>query len=99
MRAPSSTHLCIGLFLSFLAPSLFAACPPPGFDRAALDALKTAKFEIADDAGVSRWRSRCCLVSAIATPSCAMGSPSRRTRRGCAPRASTWPRAPNYWRA
>lgn len=36
--------------LGLMAQPLFAAaCPPPGSDRASLDALKASKFELADD--------------------------------------------------
>jgi hypothetical protein len=50
MHAPSASSLSILILLVVLAAPLSAACPPPGYDRTALDALKTAKFEIADDA-------------------------------------------------
>jgi hypothetical protein len=35
--------------LAVLASTLAAACPPPHYDRAALEALKTSKFEVAAD--------------------------------------------------
>ena len=38
------------LLLWILAQPLSAACPPPGYDRAALEALKAAHFELVDDA-------------------------------------------------
>jgi hypothetical protein len=37
------------MLLAVLASPLAAACPPPHYDRAALEALKTSKFEIAGD--------------------------------------------------
>jgi len=38
------------LLLALLGQPLSAACPPSGFDRAHLDALKGSKFELADNA-------------------------------------------------
>lgn len=37
------------ILFTMLAPALAAACPPPHYDRTALEALKTSKFEVADD--------------------------------------------------
>lgn len=39
-----------GVFLLGLALPLRAACPPPGWDEAALERLRAAKFELADPA-------------------------------------------------
>jgi hypothetical protein len=37
------------ILFAVLAPTLAAACPPPNYDRAALEALKASKFEVAED--------------------------------------------------
>lgn len=52
MRAhvrPASAGLLITLSLGLVAQPLSAACPPAGHSRAALETLKAAKFEIADE--------------------------------------------------
>lgn len=43
-------NLLAALACAAVAQPVLAACPPPGQDRASLEALKTAGFEIADDA-------------------------------------------------
>jgi hypothetical protein len=45
------TVVLVTLTLTFALaqPLLAAGCPPPGVDRASLDALKAAKFELADE--------------------------------------------------
>jgi hypothetical protein len=48
MKRISSASLVAVLF-SCTAQVLVAACPPAGYDRAALEALKASKFEVADD--------------------------------------------------
>ena len=45
-----SLHLLAVLTCAVWAQPVRAACPPPGQQRASLEALKTAGFEIADDA-------------------------------------------------
>ena len=51
MRVASRTCGLAMLFFSALAqPMLAGECPPRGFDRAALEALKASNFELADDA-------------------------------------------------
>jgi hypothetical protein len=51
MRAPSCTYVLAMLFFGGLDQPLRAGeCPPPGSDRSALEALKSPKFELADDA-------------------------------------------------
>src|SRR5688500_16610693 len=50
VRASSITRV-LALLLPALAPPLLAgACPPQGFDRAALETLKSSNFELADTA-------------------------------------------------
>jgi hypothetical protein len=50
VREFSSAGPIAALLLALFGQPLSAACPPTGFDRAALDALKASKFELADDA-------------------------------------------------
>ena len=56
----------VALVLGCAAQVQAAACPPPGHDRAALDALKASKFEIADDA--ARQTLALALVPCLADP-------------------------------
>lgn len=58
----------LALMLSGLLalPALGAACPPEGYDRAELEALKAANFEIADDA--SRQSLARALIPCLAHP-------------------------------
>jgi hypothetical protein len=66
-------------------PSFAAACPPPGSDRASLDALKVSKFELADDS--RRQKLALALLPCLADPDPAL-------RDGIAFEAySTWLRA------
>ncbi len=68
-----------------LPPLLAAGCPPPGIDRPALEALKGAKFEIADDARRQ--------AIALALPPC-LADPDPALRDGIAFEAYfTWLRA------
>jgi hypothetical protein len=50
VREFTCTGPLAALLLALLGQPLSAACPPTGFDRAALDELKASKFELADDA-------------------------------------------------
>jgi hypothetical protein len=75
----------VALAFGCAAQTLAAACPPAGFDRAALDALKASKFEVADDA--ERQTLALALVPCLAEPDPAL-------RDGIAFEAySTWMRA------
>jgi hypothetical protein len=81
----SLTPLIALLFGVVAPPSYAAGCPPVGSDRAALEALKTSKFEIADDA--SRQTLALALVPCLADPAADL-------RDGIAFEAySTWLRA------
>lgn len=55
------------LFVSvFCAATAAAACPPPGWDRARLDALKKSEFAIADQAERERFAEG--VVACVASP-------------------------------
>jgi hypothetical protein len=56
----------VALVFGCAAQVLVAACPPEGHDRAALEALKASKFEVADDAG--RQTLALALVPCLADP-------------------------------
>jgi hypothetical protein len=56
----------VALVFGCAAQALMAACPPAGHDRAALEALKASKFEVADDAG--RQALALALVPCLADP-------------------------------
>jgi hypothetical protein len=58
--------ILVALVIGSAAQSLAAACPPAGHDRAALEALKASKFEVADDAG--RQALALALVPCLADP-------------------------------
>jgi hypothetical protein len=58
--------LLVALVFGCVAQAQAAACPPAGHDRAALDALKASKFEVADDA--ARQTLALALVPCLADP-------------------------------
>lgn len=61
-----STWLMLVPVLALAFPPAAAACPPPGRDKTALQALKTGKFAVADAAGKRRLASD--LVACLADP-------------------------------
>jgi hypothetical protein len=78
------TLLALGLWLG-LASCALAACPPPGQDRAGLEASKAAKFAVADAA------ARMALAQGLLD---CLGDPDPHMRDGIAYEAlSTWLRA------
>src|SRR5688500_10231910 len=58
--------LATGLLAMPAMPAIGATCPPAGYDRPALGALKAAKFEISDDA--SRQSLAKALIPCLADP-------------------------------
>lgn len=82
--SPNLRSACLLVLSMLLSPAL-AACPPEGWDRAALDSLKAAQFSEPDDARRQ--------ALALDLPDC-LGDPDPSLRDGIAYEAlSTWMRA------
>lgn len=78
-------RIVLALVLCLSAPCAFAGCPPPGWDRARLDALKATQFAMSDAA------ARMALAQGLLD---CLGDPDPVLRDGTAFEAfSTWMRA------